>query len=41
VITNKKKKKKSQTCNKQASNEHRTDYELQKSTHAMHSKVSG
>jgi preprotein translocase subunit SecA len=46
VITNKKEKKKkkkqtSQICNKQASNEHMTDDEMQKSTHAMHSKMSG
>jgi len=41
VITNKKKKQNSQICNKQASNEHRTDDEMQKFTHAMHSKMSG
>jgi len=46
VITNKKekgekKKQKSHICNKQASNEHMTDDEMQTSTHAMQSKVSG
>jgi len=42
VITNKgKKKQNSQICNKQTSNEHGTDDEMQTSTHAMHSKMSG